>query len=184
MPESKSHLELIIPEAVAVIADDSITNAQLIEVPANTVKANTTGSTANPSDITKANFKTWLGVSNSISGVVQIPADDALDHVLVPRGSGGIITLKVYNNFDNHFILRAHVYADNGSWYITSDTDVWPSSQQGVGRIRFTGLRILGFTFRQFDIAVVGTNIVAGWDAMSNDPNVLINVYFNYTTIN
>jgi len=45
------------------LADDAVTYAKIQEMAANTVLANTTGSSANPTGITKAAFITWLALA-------------------------------------------------------------------------------------------------------------------------
>lgn len=59
----------------ARLPDDGVTNARLADVPSATVKANITGSTADPSDVTLPDFKAALAitggdVSNTPSGTV------------------------------------------------------------------------------------------------------------------
>lgn len=46
------------------VSDNSITNAKLAQMAAGTYKANITGSTANAADVTRADVKTDLGISN------------------------------------------------------------------------------------------------------------------------
>jgi hypothetical protein len=48
-------------------------NKYLYPMPANTVKANLTGSSAAPSDVTLAALKTALGIQNDIQVVMEVP---------------------------------------------------------------------------------------------------------------
>lgn len=49
-----------------------ITNSALAAMAANTVKANITGLSATPTDVTKANFDTWLGLDTGTSSQVRL----------------------------------------------------------------------------------------------------------------
>lgn len=57
---------------------DSILNSMLNNMPANTVKANITGGADNPTDVTLANFKTWLALVKGDVGLGNVTNDAQL----------------------------------------------------------------------------------------------------------
>jgi hypothetical protein len=58
-------LVLLNPQATSLGAN-SVSNSQLAQMPANTIKGNNTGSTGNPADLTVAQAVTMLGVVKSV----------------------------------------------------------------------------------------------------------------------
>jgi hypothetical protein len=130
------------------VASNAISNALLGQMPANTFKANNTGSTANATDITVAQAKTLLGYTLASSDFAN---QGTTTTVLHGNGSGNpsfssIGTNDVASNAITNALLgqmAAHTYkgnntgstanaADITSTQLTADLNLFTSSLQGL----------------------------------------------------
>src|SRR3990170_2970924 len=81
----------------AGVADDSITNAQLAEMPANTIKANATAGTANPTDLAvPTNALVGRAGGNIISATV--PTNSVVGRVAGDLTAAAVVTDQISND--------------------------------------------------------------------------------------
>ena len=80
-----------------VVADDSITNAKLAEMPANTIKANATAGTANPTDLAvPTNALVGRAGGNIISATV--PTNSVVGRVAGDLTAAAVVTDQISND--------------------------------------------------------------------------------------
>lgn len=117
------------------VPDDGITNAKLAEMATNTVKANLTGGTANPQDVTVASLRTAIGSGPFFFGTGS-DGNAVLDGVATVLGmvpSGNVYTgLRTYQ-FNNLTINSGVTFRPSGYVYYVN------GSLSGSGTIETNG---------------------------------------------
>lgn len=101
------------------IADASITNAKLAQVPANTLKGNNTGSAGVALDLTTSQVVTLLGVMTSLTGDVTATGPGASAASLVATSNGTLVTLSALTTASS---LASIGTVTTGTWNATTIT--------------------------------------------------------------
>lgn len=104
-----------------VIPADYVTNAMLADMPANTVKANITGSLDNPTNATLAAFKTWLTLVKadvglgSVTNDAQLKAADLdIDGTLAANSDAKIASQKATKTYIDGIVAAADAMVFKG----------------------------------------------------------------------
>lgn len=92
---------------IATIQPNVVTNSKLATMPTLTLKGNSTGVTANASDLTTASVKTMLNLAGTNSGDVTLTAVGAVPNSSGASLSGQVLTLQPANSTNPGVLLAA-----------------------------------------------------------------------------